>query len=98
MDKTPANRSSKVDNARIPYRHPQPKEAFPELVVPDAIPQDERLWVPQQENVWVRPLCLSTSRGYWVNLLRVRKSGVLSRHRHPQPVHGFVLKGSWHYL
>ena len=27
-----------------------------------------------------------------------RKSGVLSRHRHPQPVHGFVLKGSWHYL
>jgi hypothetical protein len=28
----------------------------------------------------------------------VRKSGVLSRHRHPQPVHGFVLKGRWHYL
>jgi len=83
---------------RIPYRHPQPKEAFPELVVPDAIPQDERLWVPQQENVWFRPLCLSASRGYWVNLLRVRKSGVLSRHRHPQPVHGLVLKGSWHYL
>ena len=33
-----------------------------------------------------------------MNLLRVRKSGVLSRHRHPQPVHGFVLKGRWHYL
>jgi 2,4'-dihydroxyacetophenone dioxygenase len=95
MDK---NRSSLADNARVPYRHPQPKEAFPELVIPDAVPQDERLWVPQQENVWFRPLCLSTSRGYWVNLLRVRKSGVLSRHRHPQPVHGFVLKGSWHYL
>ena len=24
--------------------------------------------------------------------------GRVSRHRHPQPVHGFVLKGSWHYL
>ena len=83
---------------RIPYRGPQPKEAFPELVIPHPIPQDERLWVPQQDNVWFRPLCLSASRGYWVNLLRVRKSGVLSRHRHPQPVHGFVLKGSWHYL
>ena len=58
MDKTV------VDQSRIPYRHPQPKEAFPELVVPDAIPVDERLWVPQQENVWFRPLCLSTSRGY----------------------------------
>ena len=72
MDK---NRSGSAENSRIPYRHPQPKEAFPELVIPHAIPQDERLWVPQQENVWFRPLCLSTSRGYWVNLLRVRKSG-----------------------
>src|SRR5690348_13986507 len=82
--------------ARVPYRHPQPAESFPELVIPDAIPEDERLWVPQHKNVWFRPLCLSASRGYWMNLLRVRKSGVLSRHRHPQPVHGFVLKGSWH--
>lgn len=28
-----------------------------------------------------------------MNLFRVRKSGLLSRHRHPQPVHGLVLKG-----
>ena len=33
-----------------------------------------------------------------MNLLRVRKAGVLSRHRHPNAVHGFVLKGRWHYL
>jgi quercetin dioxygenase-like cupin family protein len=79
-------------------KHPQPKDASSELVVTEAIPNDERLWVPQQENVWFRPLCLSASQGYWVNLLRVRKSGLLSRHRHPQPVHGFVLKGAWHYL
>jgi 2,4'-dihydroxyacetophenone dioxygenase len=70
----------------------------PELIVPNAIPTDERIWVPVEENVWFRPLCLSASRGYWMNLLRVRKSGVLSRHRHPQPVHGFVLKGEWRYL
>jgi 2,4'-dihydroxyacetophenone dioxygenase len=89
---------STVAAARIPYRHPQPRESYPELVIPNAIPEDERLWVPQMENVWFRPLCLSASRGYWMNLLRVRRSGVLSRHRHPQPVHGFVLKGSWHYL
>ncbi len=86
------------DQSRIPYRHAQPRDSPPELVIPDALPKDERVWVPQGENVWFRPLCLSTSRGYWVNLLRVRKSGVLSRHRHPQPVHGYVIKGSWHYL
>jgi len=101
MDEISANRRNLAEDAaaaRIPYRHPQPKEAFPELIVAPAIPEDERLWVPQQENVWFRPLCLCASRGYWMNLLRVRKSGVLSRHRHPQPVHGFVLKGEWHYL
>ena len=86
------------DNSRIPYRHPQPKESPPELVIPSVIPDDERVWVPQGENVWFRPLCLCASRGYWMNLLRVRKSGVLSRHRHPQPVHGYVIKGRWRYL
>ena len=68
------------------------------MVVSDAIPQDPRVWVPQAPDVWFRPLCLSRSQGYWVNLLKVRKSGVLSRHRHPSTVHGFVLKGRWHYL
>lgn len=63
-----------------------------------AIPADERLWVPQAPNVWFRPLLLNTVNGEWTNLLRVRKSGVLSRHLHPAPVHGYVIKGSWRYL
>ena len=67
-------------------------------IVTRVLPEDERLWVPQAENVWFRPLLLNTVNGEWVNLLRVRKSGVLSRHRHPAPVHGYVLKGSWRYL
>jgi quercetin dioxygenase-like cupin family protein len=80
------------------YKHPNPPDALPEIVVPHAVPTDERVWVPQAENVWFRPLCLNASQGYWTNLLRVRKSGVLSRHRHPQAVHGLVLKGRWRYL
>ena len=67
-------------------------------LVATAIPQDERLWVPQATNVWFRPLYFNTVNGEWVNVLRVRKSGMLNRHRHPAPVHGFVLKGSWRYL
>ena len=63
-----------------------------------AMPEDERVWVPQAENVWFRPLLLNTVNGEWVNLLRVRKSGVLSRHLHPAPVHGYVIKGAWRYL
>ena len=86
------------DQSRMPYQLPFPAEAASEIVVPDVVPEDERVWVPQAENVWFRPVCLHASQGYWVNLLRVRKSGVLSRHRHPAPVHGYVIRGSWHYL
>jgi 2,4'-dihydroxyacetophenone dioxygenase len=71
--------------------------APPEIAV-KALPEDERVWVPQAKDVWFRPLMLNTLNGQWCNLLRVRKSGILSRHLHPNPVHGFVLKGRWKYL
>lgn len=67
-------------------------------IVSRAIPEDERVWVPQAPDVWFRPLMFNTVSGGWFNLLRVRRSGVLSRHRHPMAVYGYVLKGSWHYL
>jgi len=69
----------------------------PEIVT-RAIPEDERVWVPQAPDVWFRPLMLNTVTGGWFNLLRVKKSGVLSRHRHPMAVYGLVLKGKWRYL
>ena len=68
----------------------------PELAVA-AIPEVERVWVPQAPDVWFRPLLLNTVSGGWCNLLRVRKSGVLSRHRHPMMVVGYVIKGKWFY-
>lgn len=67
-----------------------------EIAVP-AVPEDERVWVPQAEGVWFRPLMLNTLVGQWCNLLRVRRAGVLSRHLHPNPVHGYVIKGRWFY-
>ena len=63
-----------------------------------AIPDDERVWVPQAPDVSFRPLLLNTVSGGWCNLLRVRRSGVLSRHRHPMLVVGYVIKGRWKYL
>lgn len=93
----PTSRES-ADEARMPYQLPMPAEAQTEIVVPGVIPEDERIWVPQAERVWFRPLCLNVSQGYWVNLLRVTRAGVLSRHRHPNPVHGYVLRGRWYYL
>jgi len=70
----------------------------PKEIVAGAVPEDERIWVPQAEGVWFRPLMLNTLQGQWCNLLRVRRSGVLSRHLHPNPVHGYVIRGKWYYL
>lgn len=90
-----------TDETPVPYSGP-PLYRVPEdlvhLNVLDLDNADERLWVPQTENVWFRPLLFNVSQGYFVNLLRVRKSGILSRHRHAGPVHATVLRGRWHYL
>lgn len=82
-----------------PYKGPAQPDALAEIFTSDAFAEaDERLWVPLSPGRWSRPLCLNVSQGYWVHLTRVRGGGMLSRHRHPAPVHGFVLKGSWRYL
>lgn len=93
--------SKQHDPQKVPYQLPQPTGMIAEIVHPGACTEwleDDELWVPQAESVSMKPLILSASQGYYVNLLRVRKAGVLSRHRHSGPVHAFVLRGRWHYL
>jgi len=81
------------------YQGPKLPHTLPEIFIQQAMANDdERLWVPNGDRIWSRPLCYNTSQGYWVHLSRYRRPGVITRHRHPGPVHGFVLKGRWHYL
>jgi 2,4'-dihydroxyacetophenone dioxygenase len=72
-----------------------------DLVLPGVLSEwlaDDNLWVPSSATVSFKPIILSTSQGYFVNLLRVRQNGVLHRHRHAGPVHALVLRGRWRYL
>ena len=85
-----------VTPGSVEQNHTSPD--IPSEIHVTAIPGDERIWVPQGDNLWFRPLMLNTVNGGWCNLLRVKRSGVVSRHVHPAPVHGFVLKGAWRYL
>jgi quercetin dioxygenase-like cupin family protein len=89
-----------LDQSKFAYQLPQPAGMLPDVFVGGALdldgdPQD---WVPQSPDVSFKPLVLSVSQGYYVNILRVRVAGVLSRHRHSGPVHAFTLRGTWHYL
>ncbi|KAG5660835.1 hypothetical protein KAF25_002478 [Fusarium avenaceum] len=92
--------SSRPAPEKIAYQGPPLPNVADDLVVHNVVQLDfeEKLWVPQTKDVWFRPLLFNVSQGYFVNLLQVRKSGILSRHRHAGPVHATVLKGRWHYL
>jgi hypothetical protein len=84
----------------VAYRGPVLPNTLEDLVVPNVLDldTDERHWVPQAPDVSFRPLLFAVSQGYFVNILRVRRSGILSRHRHAGPVHATTLRGRWHYL
>src|ERR1700759_1126586 len=94
----PVNRA--IDHTRIAYQLPQPIGMMPDALIPSALDLDgdERIWVPQSQDVAFRPLILNVSQGYFINIVRVRCSGLVSRHGHSGPVHAFTLRGKWHYL
>ena len=88
-----------LDTSGKKYSPLIPQDMTDELFWKDGLtPDDERLWVPNGPGRWSRPLCLNVSQGYWVHITKVTKAGVVSRHRHPAPVHGFVIEGKWRYL
>ena len=94
-------RTAPASDDLIPYSGPPVPHMQQDIVHPGAIRDwlaDDNLWVPQTSTVWFKPLLLSPSNGYFVNLLRVRSQGILSRHRHAGAVHALVLRGRWHYL
>lgn len=100
MAERAAKAGNQPDAVKIAYQLPQPTGVRPDIFLPDAIDLcgEDNFWVPQAEGVWFKPLILNVSEGYYVNLLRVKRAGVLSRHRHSGPVHAFTLRGRWHYL
>jgi len=89
-----------VDPSKLPYQLPQPTGMVADIFGSGALDLDgdEQEWVPQSPDVTFKPLVLNVTQGYYVNLLRVRTAGVLSRHRHSGPVHAFTLRGEWRYL
>ena len=91
----------KPDETAVPFRGTQPPFMSPDLIHAGVLNEwleDDQLWVPSTPTVSFKPLLLSASQGMYVNLLRVRQAGVLSRHRHSGAVHAIVLKGRWFYL
>ena len=58
---------------------------------------DRTDWVPISDGVLFKPLFFDVTQGGWSNVLCVQPGFRLARHYHTAPVHGFTIKGSWHY-
>lgn len=86
------------DPRLVPYAKPQPWGMTPDIVVNDVLTGDERLWAPVGDGIWSRPLHLNVTGGFYTHVLRVKRSGLLQRHRHSGMVQAYVIKGRWHYL
>src|SRR3954470_21769199 len=96
----PMHERSEFDTSKGAYQLPQPTGMMSDIFIAGVLDLDgdEQDWVPQSPDVSFKPLVLSVSQGYYVNILRVRSSGILSRHRHTGPVHALTLRGKRHYL
>ena len=90
--------TSNNDTDRVPYAKPQPWGMTPDMVIPDVNTDDEKLWAPVAPGIWSRPIHLNVTGGFYVHLLRVKRSGLLQRHRHSGQVHAYVIRGKWLYL
>ncbi|MCC7452023.1 MAG: 2,4'-dihydroxyacetophenone dioxygenase family protein [Anaerolineae bacterium] len=58
---------------------------------------DERLWIPYVPGVHFQACHFSVTSGGFANVLRVQPGTNLPAHYHISTVHGFTLRGSWHY-
>ena len=95
--KQPGNTPSVLETAVQKIDVSLPPDAALEIVT-HTQDDDERMWMQRGEHVWTRPLMFNVVQGSWVNLTRATGEAVISRHRHPAPVTGYTLEGSWGYL
>ena len=90
--------ASAAQTDRVPFQGQQPWGMPAEMVVNDVLADDPRMWAPLGPEMWSRPLMLNTSQGYYSHVIKVKRSGLLQRHRHSGHVHAWVIRGKWHYL
>ena len=62
------------------------------------MPDDERVWVPQAQGRVVPSAAAQHGQRRLVQPAARAQRGILSRHRHPMLVVGYVIKGRWKYL
>ena len=59
---------------------------------------DDRLWVPYVDGVWIQPCCFNLTSGGFSLILKGLPGAMLGTHYHVGSVHGYTMHGDWRYL
>jgi quercetin dioxygenase-like cupin family protein len=59
---------------------------------------DEQLWVPYADGVWLQPCCFNVTSGGFSVLLKGLPGAQLGVHYHVGTVRGYTIRGHWRYL
>ena len=59
---------------------------------------DEKLWIPYADDVWIQPCCFNVTSGGFSVLLKGLPGAQLGVHYHVGIVRGYTLRGNWRYL
>ena len=59
---------------------------------------NDQLWVPYADGVWIQPCCFNVTSGGFSVLLKGLPGAQLGVHYHVGTVRGYTLKGHWRYL
>ncbi len=59
---------------------------------------DDRLWIPYAEGVWLQPCCFNVTSGGFSVVLKALPGAKLGIHYHVGTVRGYTMRGHWRYL
>ena len=60
--------------------------------------EDDRLWVPYAQGVWVQPCHFNVTAGGFSVFLKALPGALLGTHYHVGTVRGYTMRGYWRYL
>ena len=66
--------------------------------IADIDTEDDRLWVPYAEGVWIQPCHFDVTRGGFSVVLKGLPGAALGTHYHVGTVRGHTMRGHWRYL
>ena len=59
---------------------------------------DDRLWIPYADGVWIQPCHFNVTSGGFSVILKGNPGAALGTHYHVGTVRGYTIQGHWRYL